>query len=75
MFHDLSLPHHRAQLIDELDDALKFCIVEESNSSLESVTNYDQVKAEIQAKLENGLLTVTYPKTSAEQQAQRISIA
>ena len=30
---------------------------------------------EIQAKLENGLLTVTYPKTSAEQQAQRISIA
>ncbi|OCB87052.1 HSP20-like chaperone [Sanghuangporus baumii] len=30
---------------------------------------------EIQAKLENGLLTVTYPKTSAEQQAQRIAIA
>ncbi|KAL5519580.1 hypothetical protein ACEPAH_1263 [Sanghuangporus vaninii] len=30
---------------------------------------------EIQAKLENGLLTVTYPKTSAEQQAQRITIA
>ncbi|KAL5494631.1 hypothetical protein ACEPAI_92 [Sanghuangporus weigelae] len=30
---------------------------------------------EIQAKLENGLLTVTYPKTSVEQQAQRITIA
>ncbi|EJF63692.1 hypothetical protein DICSQDRAFT_178966 [Dichomitus squalens LYAD-421 SS1] len=40
------------QLIDQLDAALTFCIVEESKASLESVTNYDEVKAEIQAKLE-----------------------
>lgn len=40
------------QLIDELDDALKFCIVEESKSSLESVTNYDEVKADVKAALE-----------------------
>ncbi|KAJ3528968.1 hypothetical protein NM688_g7921 [Phlebia brevispora] len=40
------------QLIDELDDALTFCIVDESKSSLESVTNYDEVKAQIQAALE-----------------------
>ncbi|EKM53261.1 uncharacterized protein PHACADRAFT_99155 [Phanerochaete carnosa HHB-10118-sp] len=40
------------QLIDQLDAALTFCIVEESKSSLESVTNYDEVKAQIQAKLE-----------------------
>ena len=35
-----------------MDAALTFCIVEESKSSLESVTNYDEVKAEVQAKLE-----------------------
>ncbi|RPD65491.1 DUF1744-domain-containing protein [Lentinus tigrinus ALCF2SS1-7] len=40
------------QLIDELDAALTFCIVDESKSSLEAVTNYDEVKAQIQAKLE-----------------------
>lgn len=40
------------QLIDQLDAALTFCIVEESKSSLESVTNYDEVKTQIQAKLE-----------------------
>ncbi|TFK86426.1 DUF1744-domain-containing protein [Polyporus arcularius HHB13444] len=40
------------QLIDELDAALSFCIVEESKSSLDAVTNYEEVKAEIQAKLE-----------------------
>ncbi|KAI0826611.1 DUF1744-domain-containing protein [Trametes gibbosa] len=40
------------KLIDELDAALTFCIVEESKSSLEAVTNYDEVKAGIQAKLE-----------------------
>lgn len=40
------------QLIDQLDAALTFCIIEESKSSLESVTNYDEVKAQIQVKLE-----------------------
>ncbi|EJC98617.1 HSP20-like chaperone [Fomitiporia mediterranea MF3/22] len=30
---------------------------------------------DIQAKMENGLLTVTFPKTSQEQQPQRITIA
>ncbi|KAI0700326.1 hypothetical protein BC835DRAFT_1412133 [Cytidiella melzeri] len=39
-------------LIDQLDAALRFCIVDESNTSLESVTNYDEVKDQIQAKLE-----------------------
>ncbi|KAL1944013.1 hypothetical protein VTO73DRAFT_3831 [Trametes versicolor] len=40
------------KLIDDLDAALTFCIVEESKSSLEAVTNYDEVKAAVQAKLE-----------------------
>jgi DNA polymerase epsilon subunit 1 len=40
------------QLIDELDAALTFCIVEESKASLEDVTNYEAVKAEIQSALE-----------------------
>ena len=35
-----------------MDAALTFCIVEESKSSLDSVTNYEEVKAEIRAKLE-----------------------
>jgi DNA polymerase epsilon subunit 1 len=39
-------------LIDDLDAALTFCIVEESKSTLESVTNYDEVKAQITAALE-----------------------
>ncbi|CAK5280026.1 unnamed protein product [Mycena citricolor] len=43
---------HMLQLIDDLDAALKFCIVEESKASLEDVTNYDEVKAEIQVALE-----------------------
>ena len=34
-----------------MDSALTFCIVEESKSSLESVTNYDEVKSAITAKL------------------------
>ena len=38
-------------MIDDLDSALTFCIVEESNSPLESVTNYDEVKSAITAKL------------------------
>ncbi|KAJ7806132.1 hypothetical protein B0H14DRAFT_3768801 [Mycena olivaceomarginata] len=40
------------QLIDDLDAALTFCIVEESKSSLENVTNYDEVKDAIQKALE-----------------------
>ena len=44
--------HFSFQLIDDLDAALTFCIVEESKSSLESVTNYDEVKEQIQASLE-----------------------
>lgn len=31
---------------------MTFCVVEESHASLESITNYDEVKAQIQAKLE-----------------------
>ncbi|KAF7306469.1 DNA polymerase epsilon catalytic subunit [Mycena indigotica] len=40
------------QLIEELDAALTFCIVEESQSSMDKVTNYDEVKNEIQRMLE-----------------------
>ncbi|KAG6376841.1 hypothetical protein JVT61DRAFT_1867 [Boletus reticuloceps] len=40
------------QLIDDLDAALTFCIVEESNESLDNVTNYDEVKSRIQSALE-----------------------
>lgn len=40
------------KLIDELDAALTFCIVEESKAKLEDVTNYDQIKQEIQTALE-----------------------
>ncbi|KAJ6626952.1 hypothetical protein B0H10DRAFT_1997385 [Mycena sp. CBHHK59/15] len=40
------------QLIDDLDAALTFCIVEESKSSLDKVTNYDEVKDGIQKALE-----------------------
>ncbi|PCH37205.1 DUF1744-domain-containing protein [Wolfiporia cocos MD-104 SS10] len=40
------------KLIDELDAALTFCVVEESKASLESVTNYDEVKQQIQSALE-----------------------
>ncbi|KAF9044418.1 hypothetical protein BJ165DRAFT_1528961 [Panaeolus papilionaceus] len=46
------VPSAVQQLIDDLDAALKFCIVEESKCSLDSVTNYDEVKAQIQAALE-----------------------
>jgi len=38
-------------LIDDLDSALTFCIVEESKCSLEDVTNYDEVKSAITAML------------------------
>ena len=38
-------------MVDDLDSALSFCIVEESKCSLENVTNYDEVKSAITAKL------------------------
>ena len=38
-------------MIDDLDSALTFCIVEESSSPLESVTNYEEVKSAITTKL------------------------
>ncbi|KAE9408685.1 hypothetical protein BT96DRAFT_913819 [Gymnopus androsaceus JB14] len=40
------------QLINDLDAALTFCIVEESKSSMDKVTNYDEVKSAIQSALE-----------------------
>lgn len=39
-------------LIDDLDAALTFCITEENKAKLEDVTNYDEVKTEIQKALE-----------------------
>jgi HSP20 family protein len=30
---------------------------------------------EVQAKMENGVLTVTFPKTAADQQPKRVNIA
>lgn len=38
-------------MIDDLDSALTFCIVQESKCSLEDVTNYDEVKSAITAML------------------------
>ncbi|RDB26807.1 DNA polymerase epsilon catalytic subunit A [Hypsizygus marmoreus] len=46
------VPSAVQQLIDDLDAALTFCIVEESKSSLDQVTNYEEVKAEIKTALE-----------------------
>ncbi|TDL20354.1 DUF1744-domain-containing protein [Rickenella mellea] len=45
-------PSAAQKLIDELDAALSFCIVEESKCAMEDVTNYDDVKSQIQAALE-----------------------
>lgn len=42
----------RRQLIDELDAALRFSIEKEGKLSMDDVTNYDEVKGEIQAMLE-----------------------
>ncbi|KAL9936385.1 hypothetical protein V8E36_004453, partial [Tilletia maclaganii] len=41
------------QLIDDLDSALKFSIIEEGHIPLEEVTNYDDIKYQIQSALEN----------------------
>ncbi|TFK37082.1 hypothetical protein BDQ12DRAFT_736481 [Crucibulum laeve] len=46
------VPSAVQQLIDDLDSALAFCIVEESKSSLDQVTNYEEVKTAITAALE-----------------------
>ncbi|KAL8292541.1 hypothetical protein RQP46_001153 [Phenoliferia psychrophenolica] len=45
------VPSAIQQLIDELDDALKFSITEEGKHSLDDVENYDEVKANITAML------------------------
>ncbi|KAH7103004.1 DUF1744-domain-containing protein [Auriculariales sp. MPI-PUGE-AT-0066] len=50
--HFKIVPEACQQLIDDLDRALKFCIVEESKMSVDDITNYDEVKAEIQSALE-----------------------
>ncbi|KAF9479818.1 DUF1744-domain-containing protein [Pholiota conissans] len=46
------VPSACQQLINNLEAALRFCITEESKCSLDQVTNYEEVKAEIQAALE-----------------------
>ncbi|PFH48591.1 hypothetical protein AMATHDRAFT_5676 [Amanita thiersii Skay4041] len=46
------VPSAAQQLIDELDAALSFCIVEESRASLDDVTNYEEVKGAISHSLE-----------------------
>ncbi|KAJ7630434.1 hypothetical protein FB45DRAFT_915491 [Roridomyces roridus] len=50
--HFKIVPSAVQQLIDDLDAALTFCITEESKSSLDQVTNYDEVKQGIQTALE-----------------------
>ncbi|KAI0300525.1 DUF1744-domain-containing protein [Multifurca ochricompacta] len=50
--HFKVVPSAAQKLIDELDAALTFCITEEFKTPLEDVTNYDTVKAEIKAALE-----------------------
>jgi DNA polymerase epsilon subunit 1 len=41
------------ELLRDLDAALKFCITVEEKKSLEDVTNYDEVKAQITSKLQS----------------------
>jgi DNA polymerase epsilon subunit 1 len=48
----LQADEHIPKLIDDLDSALTFCIVKESKSSMDQVTNYEEVKAEIRSALE-----------------------
>ncbi|TFK50458.1 DUF1744-domain-containing protein [Heliocybe sulcata] len=45
-------PSAAQKLIDELDAALTFCIIEESKASLDDVMNYEEVKQQIQSALE-----------------------
>ncbi|KAH9988486.1 hypothetical protein BJV77DRAFT_1070037 [Russula vinacea] len=49
--HFKIVPSAAQKLIDELDTALTFCILEEFKISLKDVTNYNMVKAQIQASL------------------------
>jgi DNA polymerase epsilon subunit 1 len=51
-FHSFQTDNHVSKLINDLDSALTFCIVRESKSSMDQVTNYEEVKAEIQSALE-----------------------
>ncbi|KAI8443886.1 DNA polymerase epsilon subunit 1, partial [Phakopsora pachyrhizi] len=46
------VPSRCQQLLDELDSALKFSIVQEEKLKLEDVVNYDEVKLAIQSALE-----------------------
>ncbi|KAH9822597.1 hypothetical protein DFH28DRAFT_458835 [Melampsora americana] len=46
------VPRRCQELIDDLDSALKFSIVEEGQYSLEDVVNYDEIKSAIQSGLE-----------------------
>ncbi|MBW0474880.1 hypothetical protein O181_014595 [Austropuccinia psidii MF-1] len=46
------IPRRCQQLLDELDSALKFSIVEEGAHVLEDVINYDEIKLDIQKALE-----------------------
>lgn len=45
-------PSAAQELIDQLDAALTFCIVEEEKASMDDVTNYEEVKLQIQNALE-----------------------
>ncbi|GMK56709.1 hypothetical protein CspeluHIS016_0305490 [Cutaneotrichosporon spelunceum] len=51
--HFKVVPSAMQQLLDELDDALRFALEEEGKIKLEDVENYDEVKAQIAAKLEH----------------------
>ncbi|KAL5483454.1 POL2 [Sanghuangporus weigelae] len=50
--HFKIVPEAAQKLIDELDAALIFCIIDESKCSMDEVVNYEQVKGQIQAALE-----------------------
>ncbi|KAF8331488.1 uncharacterized protein EI90DRAFT_3145642 [Cantharellus anzutake] len=50
--HFRIVPEGVNQLILDLDRALKFCIQQEFKKDLSDITNYDDVKASIQSKLE-----------------------
>jgi len=44
---NVTVNHHAAELINDLDAALKFSIEVEEKTNMENVTNYDEVKAAI----------------------------
>ncbi|THH04963.1 hypothetical protein EW145_g5144 [Phellinidium pouzarii] len=50
--HFKIVPDAAQKLIDQLDAALTFCIVEESKCSMDDIVNYEQVKGQIQSALE-----------------------